>query len=176
MILFSPSATRAPLMRVSAASGTAIPVPQQGLPLDGYTSPQFLPDGRFLFHMRGGSDVRGIYLGALDGRAPIRLVVSAVGGAYLPAHALAAGATTTSAGGPPSAEASRDGGWLLWLRPDTVTLVAQRLDLSTATLVGEPVTVVAEGVAVDDRFSSPAVSVATAGFLAYRGGAGGCGS
>ena len=51
-----------------------------------------------------------------------------------------------SARGPGPAEASREGGWLLWVRAGT--LVAQRLDLAQAALTGEPVTL-ADGVAVD---------------------------
>jgi len=159
VILFAPNSAVTPLFRVSATGGTAVPVPQRGLPSDGHSTPQFLPDGRFLFFVRGGSDVQGIYLGALDGGAPKRLVAADAGGAYLPAHAPAAGASAIG-----------EGGWLLWLRPGTATLVAQPLDLATATLVGEPVTL-ADGVATDSRLNMPAISVAP-GLVAYRSGDG----
>ena len=49
-------------------------------------------------------------------------------------------------------------------------LVAQRLDVEKAALIGEPLTL-ADGVATDDA-SRSAVSVATAGLVTYRTGAG----
>ncbi len=73
--------------------------------------------------------------------------------------------------GPGGAEASREGGWLLWVRAGTQTLVAQRLDVDKAALTGEPVTV-ADGVGVDANNLS-AVSVAASGLVAYRMGTGG---
>ncbi len=158
VILFAPSLT-SPLMRVAATGGTAVPVTQlEGA--FGNTAPQFLPDGRFLFFVGGGADGTGIYLGALDGRAPTRLVTADTGGVYLPSHGGASGASATG-----------EGGWVLWVRPGTATLVAQRLDLTTATLVGQPVTL-AEGVGVDLRTGRIAVSAAATGLLAYRRGDG----
>ncbi len=158
VILFAPSLT-SPLMRVATTGGTAVPVTQlEGA--FGHTAPQFLPDGRFLFFVGGGADGTGIYLGALDGRAPTRLVTADTGGVYLPSHGGASGASATG-----------EDGWVLWVRPGTATLVAQRLDLTTATLVGEPVTL-AEGVGVDLRTGRIAVSAAATGLLAYRRGDG----
>lgn len=58
------------------------------------------------------------------------------------------------------------GGWLLWVRAGT--LVAQPLDVATAALTGEPVTL-AEAVAVGTSGQS-AVSVAATGLVAYRTG------
>ena len=58
------------------------------------------------------------------------------------------------------------------MRPGTQTLVAQRLDLATATLVGEPVTL-AEGIGFNSgRSAHMAVSVAATGLLACRSGEG----
>ena len=126
VILFANS-IGSPLRRVAATGGTTTAVTVLGASR-GHVAPQFLPDGRFLFFVLGGVDDSGIYVGALDGRPPTRLVTAATGGPYLPAPSVASGAN-----------AARAGGWLLWLRPDTETLVAQRLDLATTTLVGEPV-------------------------------------
>ena len=160
VILFAPNLTTTPLMRVAATGGTATAVTAPGA-LQGHVAPQFLPDGRFLFFARGATDDTGIYLSALDGGTPTRLVTSGSGGVYLPYQGVASGASATG-----------DGGWLLWLRPGTQTLVAQRLDLATATLVGEPVTL-AEGVGSDSgRSAHMAVSVAATGLLAYRSGEG----
>ena len=58
--------------------------------------------------------------------------------------------------------ALRDGGWLFWVRNDT--LVAQRLDLAKPALAGETVSV-----ADDVEFAS----TSSAGLIAYRTGAGG---
>jgi hypothetical protein len=79
----------------------------------GHTAPYFLPDGRHLLFASGG----GIYLGTLDGEAPTLVTPAASSGVYLPS------------------------GWLLWVRRDSQTLVAQRLDISKRVLTGSPVTV-----------------------------------
>ena len=72
VIVFAPGAN-SPLMRVSASAGTPAAVTTLGPQQSGHRFPHFLPDGhRFLFLVRGAPDVWGIYLGALDGRAPIR--------------------------------------------------------------------------------------------------------
>ena len=145
------------LMRVSATGGAATAVTTLGLPQErGHVAPSFLPDSRrFLFYVRADPDTAGIYLGSLDGSAPIRLTAADSAGVSLPA-------------GPRPTEASREGGWLLWVRAGT--LVAQRLDTAQAALTGEPVTL-ADGVAVDNGLQS-AVSVAATGLVAYRTGAG----
>lgn len=144
VIVFAPSLST-PLMRVSATGGTAVAVTTLGPQQRGHHAPFFLPDGRrLLFYMPGAPDMAGIYLGALDGRAPTRLTPADGSGAYL-------------------------GGWLLWVRAGT--LVAQRLDGTKAALTGEPVTV-AEGVPVDITLSRSAVSVAATGLVAYRTGGG----
>ena len=101
-------------------------------------------------------DSAGIYLGALDGSAPTRLTPADSAGVFLPS-------------GPGSAEASREGGWLL--RVQAGVLVAQRLDGAKAALTGEPVTL-ADGVAVNSRLYQSAVSVAATGLMAYRTGRG----
>jgi dipeptidyl aminopeptidase/acylaminoacyl peptidase len=101
-----------------------------------------LPDGRrFLFEgVSGAPNAGGIYLGALDGTAPKQLTATDnSGGAYLP-------------------------GWLLWVREGT--LVAQRLDLASAALTGEPMTLAA-GLASGGNNAS-AVSVAATGLVSYR--------
>jgi Tol biopolymer transport system component len=144
VIVFAP-ATTSPLMRVSATGGTVAAVTTLGPQQFNHRSPHLLPDGRrFLFYAGGSPDAAGIYLGALDGRAPIRLTAVERGddsaGVYLPT------------------------GWLLWVRAGT--LVAQRLDLEKAMLTGEPVTL-ADGVHPTPLARSP-ISVAATGLVAYR--------
>ena len=140
-IVFAPSTTSG-LMRVSASGGaTAIATPL-GPHHVGHVAPHFLPDGQqFLFYAQGVQDTTGIYLGALDGRTPIRLAASDSAGVYLPT------------------------GWLLLVRAGN--LVAQRLDVAKAETLGDAATL-ATGV-VPDRFRS-AVSVAATGVIAYRTG------
>ena len=154
VILFAPT-TISPLMRVPATGGAPKAATTLGPQQSAHRAPYFLPDGdRFLFFAMGVPDDAGIYLGALDGRAPTRLTPGDGSGVYLP--------EVEPAG------AFRGGGWLLWVR--TGSLVAQRLDADKAALMGEPLTL-ADGVATDGS-SRSAVSVATAGLVTYRTGAG----
>ena len=156
VIVFAPSLTD-PLMRVSATGGAAAAVSAVGPQQFGHTSPYFLPDGyRFLFNMRGSPGTTGIYLGALDKSAPTRLTLADSPGVYLPS-------------GPASVDASREGGWLLWVRAGT--LLAQRLDVAQAALTGDPVTL-ADGVAVNPETFQAALSVAATRLVAYREGGG----
>jgi Tol biopolymer transport system component len=156
VIVFAPI-TRGTLMRVSAAGSVVAAVTTLGQGQIAHLWPQFLPDGRrFLFTALGAPDATGIYLGTLDGSAPIRLTPNDSAGMYLPEGAGGAGPF-------------RGGGWLLWVRGGT--LVAQRLDVAKGELTGEPVTV-ADGVTVPPA-GSAAVSVAATGLVAYRTGTGG---
>jgi len=141
-----------PLMRVSATGGRATAVTTLGTQ-QSHRWPHFLPDRqRFLFSAQGREpDSTGIYLGTLDGSTPTRLTPDLSEGVFLPA-------------GP--AEASSEGGWLLWVRAGA--LMAQHLDVSRAALVGEPVTL-ADGLTVDVALRS-AVSVASTRLVAYRTG------
>jgi hypothetical protein len=101
-----------------------------------------LPDGqRLLFAVDGSPDVDGIYLGELGGGSLAPLVSDVSSGVYAPA------------------------GWLLWVR--TGALIAQRLDVQRAALIGEPMSL-AEGVATDTIGGRIAVSVAATGLVAYR--------
>ena len=142
-------------MRVPATGGAATAATTLGPQQSAHRAPYFLPDGgRFLFFATGAPDAGGIYLGALDGRAPTRLTPGDGNAVYLP-------------DGPGPGGSLRGGGWLLWVR--TGMLVAQQLDVEKATLIGEPLTL-ADGVATDDA-SRSAVSVATTGLVSYRTGA-----
>jgi Tol biopolymer transport system component len=151
VMLFAPT-TISPLMRVPVTGGEAKAATTLGPQQSGHRAPCFLPDGgRFLFFAMGAPDAAGIYLGALDGRAPTRLTPGDGGAAFLPDR-------------PGPGGSSRGGGWLLWVRSGM--LVAQQLDVEKAALIGEPLTL-ADGVATDGE-SRSAVSVATAGLMAYR--------
>ena len=155
VILFAPT-TISPLMRVAVTGGAAKAATTLGPQQSAHRAPYFLPDGgRFLFFATGVPDAAGIYLGALDGRAPTRLTPGDGSAVFLPDRHGPGGSL-------------RGGGWLLWVR--TGMLVAQQLDVEKAALIGEPLTL-ADGVATDGS-SRSAVSVATAGLVTYRTGAG----
>jgi len=152
--------TTSPLRRVSAGGGPAVSLTKLGDQDLGHLTPFLLPDGRrFLFLVRGvgKAESTAIYLGRLDGGERHRITAADTGGVYLPSLTDRVGA----ASGP---------GWLLWVRPGTRTLTAQRFDASTASLLGEPVTL-ADEVTQDDRHSfRSATSVAASGLIAYRAG------
>jgi eukaryotic-like serine/threonine-protein kinase len=156
VIVFAPGRA-GPLMRVSATGGEAVAMTTLGPQQLGHLWPHVLPDGRrFLFYVRGAPDTTGIYLGTLDGSAPTRLTPADSAGVYLPE-------------GPGSAEASRGGGWLLWVRAGA--LVAGRLDVPQAMLTGDPVTLADGMPGYDESYTNrSAVSVAATGLVAYRTG------
>ena len=84
VLIFAPI-TRGTLMRVSASGGAVAAVTTFSPGQVAHLAPQFLPDGRrFLFTALGAPDATGIYLGTLDGTAPIRLTPSSSAGMYLP--------------------------------------------------------------------------------------------
>jgi eukaryotic-like serine/threonine-protein kinase len=114
VVLFKQS-TPEPLMRVAATGGAAPEVIKLPPEVGAATGPVFLADGvRFLFATVNATS-QGIYIGGLDGRAPIKLTTDSARFTWLPS------------------------GWLLWLRAGA--LVAQRLDIEKSRLTGEPVTV-----------------------------------
>ncbi len=142
ILLFSSSLTP-DLTRVSATGGEAMTLTTARLELSVHLDPYFLPDGqRFLFYTGGTPDSAGIYLGNLNGTAPVMLTAAGSGARFHP------------------------DGWMLWVRNGALT--AQRLDLEQATLAGEPLTV-ADGVMVSS-FNLSALSVASTGLIAYRTG------
>jgi len=142
VIVFSPNAPL-PLYRVPAAGGEAVPITRLDKGHTGHTAPHFLPDGRhFLYYVRGGPDVRGVYVGQLDSSESRRLLVADSGAVYAP---------------------SRD---LLFLRQGTLfaqTFDPERLELTgTATPLAEQVSM--------GTLASPALSASTGGLIAYRTG------
>jgi hypothetical protein len=84
--------------------------------------PVFLPDGRhFLYTIRSGQkEIRGVYVGSLDGGVKQRLLGDATSARYVP---------------PPAASAA-DAGWLLFGRDDA--LFCQPFDARRLQLTGEP--------------------------------------
>ena len=79
IILFTPD-TRAGLARVAATGGQTTPVAREGFGQSVYGPrfPQFLPDGRrFLCYLQlAPPELRGVYLGSLDGGDMVRVLVA----------------------------------------------------------------------------------------------------
>jgi Tol biopolymer transport system component len=133
-----------PLFRVSADGGEPIQVTTLAAHQTGHRAPQFLPDGRhFLYFAMGSPQVRGIYVGDLQGSAARRLMYSE------------------------SAAVFGSDGYLFFVNQGT--LFAQHLDIGRMELTDHPVAL-AEHVLSSSRAELPAVSVSKAGPIAYRAG------
>jgi len=134
-----------PLQRVLAQGGVTAPVTKLEEGEAGHVFPQFLPDGRLLYLTRGNKP--GIYIQSLESPQRTR-VISSVGRAVF---------------SPP--------GFLLFMRDSA--LLAQRLNLSSLQLEGEPVAI-AEDVRSGGNNGRNGFAVSNNGVLAYRaGGSGG---
>jgi Tol biopolymer transport system component len=145
VIVFAPALTSS-LMQISANGGAVTPVVALGPGQIGFTTPNFLPDGRrFLYtSIPANPEVSGTYIGALGSNVSTRVTLSDGNALYLP------------------------NGWLLWVRAGA--LVTQRLDLAGAALTGKQVTL-ADGVSLDWR-SRSGISAASTGLIAYRAAGG----
>jgi hypothetical protein len=142
-ILFS-STPIPSLQRVSASGGSVEPVTVATEGSTGHRHPRFVNGGpHFLFFAAGSEAVRGVYLASRDSAEATRLVPSDSQGSVLPPD------------------------WLVFVRQGT--LYAQRFDLTTRTLRGEPL-VIADTVSFDAISGSAAVSTSGAGVLTYRAG------
>ncbi len=144
VILYSPGAA-GPIYRVSDLGGPPTPVTKvDPTSHSGHTAPQFLPDGNhFLFYIFGLPDVRGVYVGALDGSAPRRLVDAEIAGAIFSADHL--------------------------FFVNRGTLFAQKFDTRRLEMSGSPFAV-SEGIAVDN--TTPALAGSAHGPIAFRSGTG----
>ena len=144
-----------PLLRIPASGGDAVAVTKVDAPRSTMSDrfPQFLPGGRrflFLSEMSGGAPA--IHIGSLDSMEVTRLTPSDSAAVYAPS-------------GPWPAGASREGGWLLFMRQGV--LVAQRFDVAREELVGGLITV-SDRVGFDPTARVGAASVSAGGLVAYR--------
>jgi Tol biopolymer transport system component len=142
VLLFAP-ANAAPIARVSVRGGAAVPATRLDSPQVGHRWPHFLPDGRhFLFLASGPRGVQGIYLGTLDTLDSHRLV----------------DADTAAVFAPPN--------FVVFGRQDT--LYAQRLNLRTFAMEGEPERL-ADGLMQNRTvFGSASLAASLTGTVAYR--------
>jgi serine/threonine protein kinase len=155
-VLYAP-VPDAPILRVPASSVSSTPVvnmravtgldrPRQ----TGHRFPTFLPDGRhFLYYVAGSPDVRGVYVGQLDGSQSQRLLDADAPAVYAPPIAAATGQ-------------------LLFVRQSV--LWAQDFDARKLELRGIPFKV-AEQIAVDSGRNVAALGASAAGPIVYRIGA-----
>jgi Tol biopolymer transport system component len=151
VILFSAGPT-SPILRVAAAGGVPAAVTKLGSgALDGHRFPSFLPDGSHFFFNAGSNDpqLAGLYVGSLDGSAPVRLFGDNTNAQYVAA---------------PDAV-----GYVLFRRDET--LMAQRFDADALKFSGDMFPV-AEQVPLSVNIGFGAFSVSTNGTLAYRTGGG----
>ena len=144
VILFAPSHD-GPILRISASGGPAIPVTTvEGRPPFAHAWPEFLPGGRrFLYLDMTHHGKHGIHVGDVD-TGPIKRVV----------EAYSSGGFTAD-------------GYLLFVRDH---LLAQRFDIETLELIGEPI-VVADSVLAHYGWNHKAdFSTSRTGVLAVRHG------
>jgi dipeptidyl aminopeptidase/acylaminoacyl peptidase len=145
VILFAPANT-VPLSRVIAGRGAPVPTTRLDPPQAGHRYPNFLPDGRrFLFFALGPPQAKGVYAGSIDS-PDVRRLFDADSAAVFAAPDLAIFA--------------REG-----------ALLAQRLDLDTLTLVGDPLPVAGSVAVHPNVIGAVAVSASATGPLAYRAAA-----
>jgi Tol biopolymer transport system component len=154
VILFTPTGN-APLHRISAASpGPPEPVGELDVQSGDlqHSFPSFLPDGRHVVYTvigstKGANEARGVYIRALDGNDPPRLLL------------------------PAASHARYASGHLVFLRD--ATLFAQRFDAATLTL-HDDARPIAEHLQITNRLSggTGAFSVSDAGVLVFQTGIG----
>jgi serine/threonine protein kinase len=146
LILFAASTFGGPILRVSAAGGSATPMAIRfdtpGTQM-GYAWPTFLPDGRhFLYLARGEVTTSGsIYAGSLDSKEAKLLLKTNSAALYSPP------------------------GYLLYVRAGT--LLAQPFDADRLELRGEAVPI-AESLQFSPLNGRAGVAVSDNGVLAYR--------
>jgi eukaryotic-like serine/threonine-protein kinase len=155
VIVFSPI-TFGPLMRVAATGGTPVPVTRLEPGEGSHRWPQFLPDGhRFLFFVGFGSSGRsasdsptrhGIYIGALDGGPPKRVLEAETAAMYAP---------------PSSLLFVRDG-----------VLVALGFDAIRGAVVSNELNTIAQGVGSEPGVARGTFAVSVNGVLAHRSAGG----
>jgi len=146
IIVFAPS-NNGTLMRVPATGGTVLPVTKPGEREGGDMWPQFMPDGRRLvfFRLEGNPPAPGVYLGALNGGEPIRVMA----------------ADTAAVFSPPDQ--------LLALRQDV--LIAQHFDPVLGSISGDAIPVAQSvGTITGGRNFHSAFSSSDTGVMAYRTG------
>ena len=145
-ILFAPTQITS-IMRVRATGGDVAPVTKIERPQLGNLFPHVLRDGaHFLYTVTGADEVRGIYVGALDGSAARRL---------LPVASAAVGTAS---------------GHIFFARDGA--LLAQALDLNRLELAGEPIRVADAVATIGAPGGGPqgaAVSASAGGVVVYRG-------
>jgi len=141
-ILFAPS-NSGPLFRVSAAGGQSVAVTKTGQGQTGHRYPYFLPDQRhFLFRVSlSGGDAVNTFIGSLDSAESTPLLNAETNVVYA------------------------SPGYVLFVRQGT--LLAQKFDVATLRLAGEPFTV-SDNVATSVSTGVGAFSASDSGILTFR--------
>ena len=138
-IVFAPSSTSG-LARVKATGGKAEPLTSPSGDQNSHRFPSFLPDGKHFFYVAQGSRDRGVFLGSTDGKVSRKILDV-------------------------SASAVFSAGAVVFVRDRS--LYAQRLDLRSMTLEGEPQQLAANVTTRDSSFSHSGLSASTAGDILF---------
>jgi serine/threonine protein kinase len=150
VIVFTPGPGAA-IARVSAAGGTPAFVTKLSAPDELHRYPSFLPDGNHFLFLRTnvGPQINGIYVGSLDGTAPVRILPDESSALYAPS------------------DTPSQPGNLLFRREGT--LMAQPFDPSAARTTGDAFPV-AEHVGVSGNTNFAEFSASQNGVLAHAEG------
>ncbi len=141
-ILFTATNSGA-LLRTTGTAAEVTPLTRLEAHQQNHVSPRFLPDSRhFLFFVQGSPEVRGVYLGHLDGERPKRLLEADAAAEYSSV------------------------GQLLFVKQGT--LFAQKFDVNRLELSGRAFPVAEEMAAGGG--GSAAISASTTGPFVYRAG------
>ena len=142
-ILFVPSLA-SPVIRVGEAGGATSPATRLATGQQGHRFPQFLPDGRhFVYVAVGTPETRGLYIASLDDPDNARRLMDTESGVVV---------------APPDT--------LLFMRQGA--LMAQRLDVESLRLTGDPEPVARQVVAISNQFNALLASASANGSLVYR--------
>ena len=134
-----------PIHRISADGGNPSAVTRLERGHAGHAFPHFLPDGRhFLYFVQGSADVRGVYVGQLDGVTTRKLFDADSPAVYASNH-------------------------LLFVRG--ATLYAQSFDASRWNVTGTPVPVAADVMGSMLANARAGLSATAGGTVAFRVGA-----
>ena len=135
------------LFRMPADGGTATEIYKNPNPLTTYQFPEFLPDGKHFLYFSNSNDaaLNGVYVGTVDGSAPVKLLPDTSAAAFI------------QAGG---------AGYLLFQRQGA--LLSQSFDPAKLKLSGVA-SPLAENIGSTSSIGGPGFSASAEGSLAFQG-------
>jgi eukaryotic-like serine/threonine-protein kinase len=141
VILFAQA--NGPLLRVPAAGGNVSEATRLTPTVTSHRRPKFLPEGdHFLLYALGSSETSGLYIGSLSSPEVQRLFDADSSAAYVPS------------------------GYILFARQNS--LLAQRFDLNSRHVQGDPIPVAASLLMQTGQPGSAAFAISDTGTIVYR--------